>query len=75
MTSTRLCRRASCAEGFLSLPIEHVHALRVAALPNYHRDPFDRMLVAQCQIENLTFLTADKKITRYDVKITWAGVN
>lgn len=33
------------------------------------------MLVAQCQIENLTFLTADKKITRYDVKITWAGVN
>ncbi|HEV8132742.1 MAG TPA: type II toxin-antitoxin system VapC family toxin [Acidobacteriota bacterium] len=61
------------SEGFVALPIEHVHALRVAELPHHHRDPFDRLLVAQCQIENLILLTADKRITDYDVRIAWAG--
>lgn len=61
-------------EGYIGLPVEHVHALRVAELPGHHRDPFDRLLVAQCQIENLVLLTADQKITAYDVRIAWAGL-
>jgi PIN domain nuclease of toxin-antitoxin system len=52
-----------------SLPIDHDHALRVAALPPHHRDPFDRMLVAQAQLENLPLLTADPIFGRYDVTV------
>ena len=52
-----------------SLPIEHAHALRVADLPPHHRDPFDRLLIAQGQIEDLTILTADEQFRAYDVKI------
>src|SRR5262245_42600575 len=51
------------------LSIEHDHALRVAALPPHHRDPFDRMLVAQAQAEDLSILTADPVIGRYDVDV------
>ncbi|MCI0418828.1 MAG: type II toxin-antitoxin system VapC family toxin [Acidobacteria bacterium] len=60
-------------EGMLSLPIEHVHALRVYSLPNHHRDPFDRMLIAQAQCESLPILTADRQFKQYDVKILWAS--
>ncbi|MGH9410384.1 MAG: type II toxin-antitoxin system VapC family toxin [Vicinamibacterales bacterium] len=49
------------------LPIDHAHALRVSALPPHHRDPFDRLLVAQAQIEGLTILTSDPQIRAYDV--------
>jgi PIN domain nuclease of toxin-antitoxin system len=51
------------------LSIEHDHALRVAALPPLQRDPFDRMLVAQAQAENLSILTADPMIGRYNVDV------
>jgi PIN domain nuclease of toxin-antitoxin system len=53
----------------LTLPIEHEHALRVGELPPHHRDPFDRMLVAQAQIETLRIVTADPVFTKYDVAI------
>ncbi len=56
-------------DGFLSLPIEHVHALRVAELPLHHRDPFDRILIAQAQIEHLAFVTSDPLIRKYDVEL------
>ncbi len=59
------------SEGFLSLPVELGHALRVARLPQIHRDPFDRLLVAQAQIEDLPILTADPAIARYDVETIW----
>ena len=52
-----------------ALPIEHSHALRVAALPPHHSDPFDRMLVAQAQIEDLPILTADPIFDRYEVTV------
>jgi len=48
--------------GFRSLPIEVRHALAVRDLPLHHRDPFDRMLVAQARCEDLTLLTADPAI-------------
>src|SRR5688572_11728170 len=41
-----------------ALPVEHSHALHVAALPPHHRDPFDRLLIAQAQVEDLPILTA-----------------
>jgi len=50
------------------LPVLHRHALRVAALPPHHRDPFDRLLVAQAQVEDLPILTADRMLRLYDVK-------
>lgn len=51
----------------LALPIEHGHALHVATLPPHHRDPFDRLLVAQAQVEDLPILTADPLLSRYEV--------
>lgn len=52
-----------------ALPILHSHALRVADLPLHHRDPFDRLLVAQAQLEGLPILTADPRLEPYDVEI------
>ncbi len=51
------------------LPILPEHALAVSHLPHHHRDPFDRMLVAQAQMENLTIMTMDKNIRLYDVVV------
>ncbi len=55
------------------VPIEHVHALRVAALPHHHRDPFDRLLVAQSQLLKAPLLTADRVFDLYDVETVAAG--
>ena len=60
------------ADGAISvLPIHQAHAVEVARLPPLHRDPFDRMLVAQARVEGLTILTADETLRRYDVETTW----
>lgn len=59
--------------GIHALPIEHVHALRVAELPMHHRDPFDRLIIAQSQIERLPVITADRMFREYDVTIVWCG--
>lgn len=60
-------------QGMKALPVQQVHALRVASLPPHHADPFDRLLVAQAQIERLRLLTADPEILRYDVETIWAS--
>lgn len=52
-----------------ALPITHSHALQVAELPAHHRDPFDRLLVVQANLERLKLLTADAKISDYDVEV------
>lgn len=57
--------RALLAEGFVALPITPSHITRVGQLPWLHRDPFDRMLVAQAMTEDLTLLTADKTLKAY----------
>lgn len=54
-------------EGFVELPLTAVHAGRVAELPLLHRDPFDRMLVAQAQVEAVPLVTMDEAVRRYDV--------
>jgi len=53
----------------LPLPIHHAHALRVEELPLHHRDPFDRLLVAQAQLETLPVLTSDPQFDVYDVEV------
>jgi len=54
--------------GFLPLPIDFQHALTAGNLPLLHNDPFDRMLVAQAQCEDLTLVTADPAIMAYDIR-------
>ncbi|MEZ4837309.1 MAG: type II toxin-antitoxin system VapC family toxin [Caldilineaceae bacterium] len=53
------------------LPIEMGHALHVYTLPHHHRDPFDRMLVAQSQVEKIPIVTRDPLIARYAVNVIW----
>ena len=55
--------------GVEALPITHTHALRAGALPAHHKDPFDRILVAQAQLEGIPILTADQEIPSYDVEV------
>jgi PIN domain nuclease of toxin-antitoxin system len=55
--------------GFAELPISSQHAMTAARLPLIHRDPFDRMLVAQAQNENLTLVTRDARCQKYDVAV------
>ena len=58
--------------GVTPLPILHQHALRVATLPPRDRDPFDRLLVAQAQLERLPILTADRSFKLYDIEVVRA---
>ncbi len=53
------------------LPIQLRHALHVYTLAQHHRDPFDRILVAQSQVEDMPILTADAQIVRYKVNVIW----
>ena len=56
---------------FTVLPIDLPHAIRAGTLPMIHGDPFDRMLIAQAQIEGLPILTAEPAFSRYDVETIW----
>ncbi|HUG65952.1 MAG TPA: type II toxin-antitoxin system VapC family toxin [Gaiellaceae bacterium] len=53
---------------FTALPVSIEHGLRVGELPLHHKDPFDRLLVAQAQLEGLTIVTRDPRIALYDVE-------
>ena len=53
------------------LPLSEIHTFSYLNLPLYHRDPFDRMLIAQAKTENLTIITKDKNFSKYDVDILW----
>jgi PIN domain nuclease of toxin-antitoxin system len=58
-------------EGFVELPISIEQATRAGLLPLHHRDPFDRLLVAQSQALNVPILSADAVLDRYGVKRFW----
>jgi PIN domain nuclease of toxin-antitoxin system len=60
--------------GARSLEITAPHALRVATLPLYHRDPFDRMLIAQAQVEKMTLVSADSMFNQYEVSLLRAAI-
>lgn len=55
--------------GFMELPVTSRHAAGVAALPDLHKDPFDRLLIAQALIESAVLLTNDAQLGRYDGQI------
>lgn len=57
------------ANGVEVLPIKLAHVLAVGNLPNHHRDPFDRLLVAQARLEGLTLVTVDAALTAYDLPL------
>ncbi len=64
-------RSRLASNGFEALTIELDHALRAATLPMIHRDPFDRLLIGQAQLEGLPIITADPAIAHYDVEVIW----
>lgn len=57
--------RMLLANGYLELPVSSEHALIAGDLPSLHKDPFDRILVAQARVEGLTLLTVDKAVAKY----------
>lgn len=59
------------ADGFGRLPLNEVHALHAGRFPQPHRDPFDRMLAAQCEIEGLTLVTRDPVFTAFGCRTIW----
>ena len=56
---------------FQSLPVQISHAAHVYELPHHHDDPFDRLLIAQSQIESLPLLSKDEDIQKYDLEVIW----
>ena len=66
-----LLRRTLLDEGWLELPIEAHHSLAVATLPPLHRDPFDRLLLAQATADGLLLITADQQLATYPGPVRW----
>ncbi|RDU99686.1 type II toxin-antitoxin system VapC family toxin [Trinickia dinghuensis] len=62
----RLLRRGLIDNGYLELPITHHHVLSLKGLPPHHRDPFDRMLVAQSITEGIALVTTDPVVAQYE---------
>jgi PIN domain nuclease of toxin-antitoxin system len=60
-------------QGIHPLSISQAHALKVYDLPAHHRDPFDRLLIAQSILEDMTILTADRVFAKYPVDVVWCG--
>ena len=61
----RVLRRELLDHGYIELPITSEHAVTVASLPDLHKDPFDRILLAQALTEGVTLVTADARLARY----------
>lgn len=57
--------------GIRWLPLEKTHCRRISTLPMFHRDPFDRMLIAQAIVENFTLVTSDENIKKYPITTLW----
>lgn len=65
----RLLRRGLVDSGYLELPITAEHALAVDTLPPIHKDPFDRILLAQASVEGIVLLTSDVTVVRYPAPV------
>ncbi len=63
--------RAIGSLGFEPLPVTALHAAAVESLPWHHRDPFDRLLVAQAATEGLSLVSADRRLAAYGVDVVW----
>jgi PIN domain nuclease of toxin-antitoxin system len=71
MTAKASVAKAMADYGFKELPITVAHADAVRGLPGHHRDPFDRMLVAQAMVDDLVIVSADPLVRRYGVAVVW----
>jgi PIN domain nuclease of toxin-antitoxin system len=60
-------------QGLRALAITHLHAVKVYELPSHHSDPFDRMLIAQAMVEQMTLLTSDREFEKYPIDVIWCG--
>ena len=60
-------------QGIRSLPINQNHSLLVFDLPSHHSDPFDRMIIAQAMVEQMTVLTSDRIFEKYPIDVIWCG--
>jgi len=69
---SRTVEQAAAESGFLELPVMFRHAARVASLPSHHRDPFDRLLVAQAAEEGLALVSRDPAFEPYGVSLVRA---
>lgn len=70
----RVLRRASLDNGYAELPIVAEHVLATETLPDIHKDPFDRLLVAQATVEGITLLTSDARVSQYPGPIRFTKV-
>lgn len=66
-------RSHAIEQGFIELPLTGAHATAIRDLPFHHKDPFDRMLVAQATVEGLTLVTADDALAAYGVPLLSAS--
>ena len=67
----RYLRRRIAETDIEVLPITAEHTLKLFSIPDHHRDPFDRILVAQSLEEQIAIVTADTAVTRYSVQVIW----
>ena len=72
-TPDRYVPKRLSEQGILSLSVSQRQALRVYELPFHHRDPFDRLLIAQAMEEKMAILTADRVFEKYAVEVVWCG--
>jgi len=66
---TRLLRRGLLDNGYSELPVGSEHAVAIDSLPSIHKDPFDRLLIAQAMIEGITLLTSDSIVAQYPASV------
>lgn len=69
--ASRYLEREAAARDVTLLPLRVAYVQQMELLPFYHRDPFDRMLVAQALVEDLVLLTVDRQLARYGVRVIW----
>lgn len=68
LTAPDMTEEFLISQGFAILPLDAHHAAALRDLPWHHRDPFDRMLIAQCTVEEIPLLTVDDRIRLYDIE-------
>ncbi len=68
---TRYISNRLSLHGFQALPVQIHHAVQVYKLPIHHADPFDRLLIAQSQIESMPLISVDPDIRRYELEVVW----
>ena len=65
----RLLRRGLLDNGYLELPVTSEHAVAIDSLPAIHKDPFDRLLIAQSMVEGIMLMTSDPMVARYPASV------